>query len=87
MSPDRMIEPGTPEAVKARAQLTNNVLPVLVARAGGSVEITREEFAEVAARYGGPSQISIHFEQTGGGAAVKVTLVRNPRPRQGELPT
>lgn len=68
-----------------RAKVLNNVLPVLVARAGGSVEITREEFAELVARYGGPTQMAMHYEQIGGGTAIRVTLVRKPA-GQGDLP-
>ncbi len=66
-----------------RAKIANNVLPVLLDRAGGSVTVTRADFEAVAARYGGASQMTMAMERVGGG--VRVTLMRKP-PQQGDPP-
>ena len=69
-----------------RAAAANNALPVLIARAGGSVEITREEFLEVASRYGGASRMVVLVEAVDGRPdAMRLTLGRK-EPEQGSLP-
>ena len=73
------------ELAKNRVKAANNALPVLVARAGGSVTITRQEFEEIAARYGGTSKMALRMERIGEGDAIRLTLVRKPA-AQGELP-
>lgn len=69
-----------PETVAAnRVKALNNVLPVLISRAGGSVTVTREEFEAVQALYAGG--MTVRMEQVGD--AVRLTLVAK-RPAQGE---
>ena len=61
-----------------------NALNVLVARAGGTVTITREEYEEVATRYGGTQAMSLIFETLPGTDTLRVTIYRSS-PKQGEL--
>jgi hypothetical protein len=74
---------------KNRVKAGNNTLPVLIARAGGSVTVTRREFEEVAAMYGGTARMAIRMERLDASDAlesgVRLTLIRK-EPRQGELP-
>jgi len=64
--------------------VANNVLPVLIARAGGSVTITEEEFDEVKALYGGSSKMTMVMEAVGDPGTIRVTLARK-QAAQGEL--
>lgn len=76
-----------PETVaKNKVAIANNVLPVLVAREGGSVTITQREFDEVVSRYGGPTQMTLRMERIERPEpGVRVTIVRKT-PGQGDLP-
>ena len=52
-------------------------------RAGGSVTITRREFAEIAERYGGPSRMVLRMETIAGGEGIRLSLARKePDPDQ-----
>jgi hypothetical protein len=77
------------ELARNKVKATNNALPVLIARAGGSVTITHREFEEVLARYGGSSQVAIRMERLDASdpqeSGIRLTLVRKS-PEQGELP-
>lgn len=73
------------DKARTRTVAANNVLPVLVARAGGSVTITRQEFEELAARYGGASRMTVLVESVDGGDGLRLTLARK-EPEQGSLP-
>ena len=72
-----------------KLKANNNALPVLIARAGGSVTITRREFDEVVARYGGLSRLAIKMERLDAAdpseSGVRLTLMARV-PEQGELP-
>lgn len=76
-----------PETVaRNKVKVANNALPVLIAREGGSVTITEREFNEVAARYGGATNMTIVMERVEGPEpGFRVTLV-NKKPGQGDLP-
>src|SRR5688572_5617910 len=70
-------EPLSPETVAAnRVKATNNVLPVLVHRAGGSVTVTREDFEAFQSLYG--SGAKLRMEQLDDGSGIRLTLVRAP---------
>lgn len=72
----------------ARNKMTvaNLALPVLLDRAGGSITVTQREFDELAARYGGATNLTIVMERmTGPQPGFRVTLV-NKKPGQGDLP-
>lgn len=80
----RVFPDWTPEQVaENHAKISNNVLPVLIHRAGGSVTVTREEFALMRELYGGG--LSLYMEQVGDGEAVRVTLVRKPSTQGGPV--
>lgn len=68
-----------------RMVVANKVLPVLIARTGGSVTITKEEFDEVK----GPLRRILGDDDGDGGGGrpgpIRVTLAREPA-AQGELP-
>ena len=70
---------------RTRTVAANNALPVLVARAGGTVTITRQEFEELAARYGGAARMTVLIEQVDDGETMRLTLARK-EPEQGSLP-
>lgn len=78
------LDPATPEGARAQARWTHSLLLVLIARAGGEVSLTRQEFEEVAARYGGAKEMGVLFEEQPDGS-VRAALVRSPA-RQGDLP-
>jgi biotin carboxylase len=73
------------DKARTRTVAANNALPVLVDRAGGTVTVTRQEFAELAARYGGASRMVVMVEDVAGGEAIRLTLTRK-EPEQGSLP-
>lgn len=74
------------EAARKRTTVMQTVLPVLIDRAGGEIEITREEFEAVAARYGGPTQMRLQFHSTPDGSRMRVKIYRGGPVKQGELP-
>jgi hypothetical protein len=73
-----------------RMALETMGLTVLLARAGGSLTISRAEYEAVVARYGGRAKLAIHLEVLappgGGPDEVRLTLVRKD-PAPGELPS
>ncbi len=78
------------ETVAGNARKAQSMaVPVLVARAGGSVTISRREFEEVIARYGGTSKMALRMERVDAADAldssIRLTLVRKDA-AQGELP-
>lgn len=72
-----------------RVKAGNNTLPVLIARAGGSVTVTRREFEAVMERYGGSARLAMRMERIEAAdpldSGVRLTLIRK-EPGQGELP-
>lgn len=65
------------------AALQTSSLLVLIGREGGSVTIPAQEFLDVAERYGGTLEASMHFEALSDGDT-KLVLSRQPL-AQGKL--
>ena len=65
-------------------RLGSMTLPVLIARLGGSVTVTHAEFDEVAARYGGRTNMVMYTEALSNDS-IRLTLMRK-RPANAELP-
>lgn len=60
--------------------MQDNVLPVLIARAGGSVTVTEAEVDEVASRFGGFGRMTIRTEVVDG--ALRLTLLDTEPPAE-----
>ena len=66
------------KANRRRLAVMDNALTVLAARAGGSVTIPRDEFLEVAERYGGATKVTLVMEQAKDSSFWLLTLVSKP---------
>ncbi|MEA2677181.1 MAG: hypothetical protein QOJ81_1322 [Chloroflexota bacterium] len=74
------------DVAKNKMAIANNALPVLLDRAGGSITVTLREFEELAARYGGATNLTLVMEKIDSPEpGFRVTLV-SKKPGQGDLP-
>jgi hypothetical protein len=90
MMPGRRIQMAikTDEQARQSKAISGILLTVLVGRAGGSIEVTAEEFEAMVARYGGKGRATLiaeRLEHPGGKTSFRMQLV-DKRPAQGDLP-
>jgi hypothetical protein len=77
----------TEEQARQVKAITGVVLTVLVARAGGSIEVTAEEAEATVARYGGKTWATLVAErlERDGKVSFRLRLI-DKKPGQGDLP-
>lgn len=78
---------GARQAAAREAAMKTMGLFILLERAGGSLTFTKEEYDAVIERYGGSTNVVLHFEHVGtadGRQTIQLTLGRRP-PSNAEL--
>lgn len=75
MSGTKVVRLSPEDGAATKVKALNNLLPVLLHRAGGSVEVTPEEFAQVKALYAGGMAIALE-ELPGGGFRLSLVAKR-----------